>query len=57
MISLYSCEGGMCAVNDLLDGLERTSDKLPAIGTGREIFNAVKNRRKRLHAGHADNRT
>lgn len=40
-IALYSCEGGICVVNDLLDGLERTSDKLPAIGTGRAIFNAV----------------
>ena len=28
-------------VNDLLDGLEHTSDKIPEIGTGRVIINAV----------------
>ena len=41
MVALYSCGGDTCTVNDLLDGLERTSDKLPAIGTGRAIINAV----------------
>lgn len=43
MMVLYSCGGEtyvVCVVNDLLEGLERTYDKLPEIGTGRAIFNA-----------------